>query len=301
MEKRPEPSPVEKTVGWLIGQLAVITQHLQDAAAKRTAEKAEGVGDEGSAAAPAQDPASEGSLAQLLAQATQIAQRLPGVAAAELAAVEDGLLRRLKDRLDKLETGPAPAGGEREPEAGEAPRRYAAEKPAPAVDLDSPADLLTNLLERSLEEAPEESRRGIYAWILRQLTPDEARILSALSDGTPYPLLHVGYGSMLGPITHRVLENASSVGRASGVLLQDMVPQYVAHLRDLHLVDTDEEDPRLAAKYDILQSDSAVQTAIVRIEKQRHTPRLIKRTLHITPFGRSLWEACRGIPTETSK
>src|SRR5437764_261061 len=86
--------------------------------------------------------------------------------------------------------------------------------PATPMVLEGQVDPLrtamAELLRQSAEMDREQSREYIFTAILRQLLPDEARILSALSDGASYALVHVAGRAALGGPQRIVLRNASS-------------------------------------------------------------------------------------------
>ncbi len=208
-----------------------------------------------------------------------VLEHVPGVALARdlLGAIERDLLHALKKRLEQLD----------------GTVRAAPARPRPAAPpARSPGAVLSELLARSTEQTFEESQRSYFLRLLQDIVPDEARILSALSDGTRYPLLDVGHGTRLGGTTERVLRNASSVGKAAGVTWPDAVPRYLSHLRELGLVDTEPEDPALGEKYEIVETESAVRDAIARIRARGRAPRIVRRTLRISELGRALWAAC---------
>ena len=195
-------------------------------------------------------------------------------------AVEREVLRSLKQRLDRVDA------------ANGAARPRPAPRPEPAAPTPTPAALLSDLLMRSTDQTFEESQESYFLRILQEIVPDEARILAALSDGTPYPLIDVGHGTRLGGIADRVLRNASTVGKAAGVTWPYAVPRYLSHLRELGLVEAEEESPALEEKYEILQTESSVRDAVARVREMGRSPRILRRTLRISELGRALWAAC---------
>ena len=218
-----------------------------------------------------------------------IFERLPGLALARslVGTVERELLHILKERLARLDV---PNGAARA-------RSDHADRPV-ASPARTPAAILSDLLARSTEQTFEESQRIYFLRILREIVPDEARIMAALADGTRYPLVDVSHGTRLGRVMERVQRNVSSVGKAAGVTWPDAVPRYVSHLRELGLVETEPEDPALSEKYEIVETDTAVRGAIGRIREAGGTPRIVRRTLRISELGHALWAACeeRGGP-----
>ena len=55
----------------------------------------------------------------------------------------------------------------------------------------NPRDMMAGLLERSVMQDAASSKLDWFTSVLSQLVPDEARIIAALADGPPVPLLHV--------------------------------------------------------------------------------------------------------------
>jgi len=198
-----------------------------------------------------------------------------------LEAVERRALHELKQRLESL----AAVDADRRPPA----------PPAEATATENPSDLLGALLERSLDQTPDDARRDAFVTLLRQLVPDEARIFAALSDGGGHPVIHVTAASTLGSATRRVRSNLSPIGQAAGVQLREMTPHYLSHLLELGLVELTPEDPEQRLKYEILESGSAVREAVAEIEaaSKMTRARIVRRTVRLTRLGHDLWAACQ--------
>lgn len=138
---------------------------------------------------------------------TELARTLPGAAAvqAELGGLERAVLGELRRRLDDIDpladgraaADPVATPGRAVPPTQTAPLRVA----------------MAELLMRSVEQTTQRAREYLHLALLRQLLPDEARILAALADGSVYPLVHVDCRTGV-TATRRLLSNASSVGRA---------------------------------------------------------------------------------------
>ncbi len=143
-----------------------------------------------------------------------------------------------------------------------------------------------------MHDTPSESRRRLHEVLVGELVPDEARILSTLSDGSSYPLVHITRPGV-GSYQKLVVENASSVGRAAGVALPDRVHLYVSHLRRLGLVEARPEDHSLKDEYDILLTEPNLRATIDAMGKGPRGARIIRRTVRMSDLGRELWEAAR--------
>ena len=228
------------------------------------------------------DDAPGSELGGLFQRMSQIAHALPGAqfAQRQIERVETRVLSELKERMDRIDPAP-PRRTEFDPATG-----------APVAPLSLPEQMAA-LLERAAEQTREQALEALFRQIIAELVPDEARILGALSDGTAYPMLHVGIGPRVGAVTRRIVENVSNIGKPAGVKLLEQVPAYIAHLRALDLVESAGEDKDFEIKYQILESDLAIKQAIERTPTGAiSSVRYLRRTLRLSEFGRQFWQAC---------
>ena len=201
-----------------------------------------------------------GKVAERLA-ANARASGLGGKAAEQLRKAEQGLLRTLRQRMDDAGRD---AGSDRPEQAtyvssdgSEVSRTFV------IPVLQSPKRILEDLLQRSIDQTRDQAEEDLYALMLSDLVPDEARILSLLSSGEPQALMHIGVGSPFGTPGRRVAENFCSVGRPAQVKLQDCVPLY----------------------------DFRAAMAQAR-DQTRLSVRVVRRTVVISKLGRRLWATC---------
>jgi hypothetical protein len=197
-------------------------------------------------------------------------------------------------------------GGSSEPRpATERPRRRpanaepAAPARAPGPSRATGADpalesKMTALLARALEQSTAAGKDELFHRILDQIVPDEARIISSLSDGSASPLVSVHALSRAGILGEALLENASLVGRTANVALPALTPTYVGHLLALGLLETGPEDPELKDEYQILLADNAVLKAIKAGSRGPLPARVEKRTVRLSALGQALWAASMG-------
>lgn len=218
------------------------------------------------------------------------ARAIPGVTLieAQASAAERFAVREIRRRLDQLD----PRRLTSEPSAAMLVAPPDGSNPRPDVSASTVEEKMRALLTRSMHDTPSESRRTLHEVLVGELVPDEARILSALSDGSSYPLVHIA-GPGVGSYQKLVLENASSVGRAAGVALPDRVHLYVSHLRRLGLVEAGPEDHSLKDEYDILLTEPNLKAIIAAMGKGPRGARIIRRTVRMSDLGRELWEAAR--------
>lgn len=206
----------------------------------------------------------------------QVARRLPGgeVAERQVQKVEEAIVAEVRKHLEPL---PDP-----EPRLIEAAR------------VREPMRLaMAELLERSVTDSRDAARDHYFEAVLRQLLPDEARIISALSDGTVFPLMHLAARAARGGAPRFVLENASTVGRVAGVVQPGLVPLYVGRLLRFGLAEVGEEDQTLGVAYEMLLTDDRVRAAEDKAKAQsRFGAKAIRLTLRISELGAQFWAVC---------
>jgi hypothetical protein len=165
------------------------------------------------------------------------------------------------------------------------------EGPKPSATLDQK---MRSLLDRALDQSTGGGQSELFHRIIDQLVPDEARIISALSDGTASPLVSIRNRTPTGAAGKLVLANASLVGRTANLALPHMTATYVSHLLTLGLVERGPEDPAMKQDYEILMAETYVLKAIKAASRGPLPARVDKRTVRITALGRGLWEAATG-------
>ncbi|MDV6014437.1 DUF4393 domain-containing protein [Haloechinothrix sp. LS1_15] len=228
-----------------------------------------------------------------------LARRLPGAETAEreLHRLERAALTELGKRIDDVTDPylaalrrPSFAGGDGWNGSGGGQRGdgLPVSSAEAAGELQPLRAAMAELLERSISYGPEQAREYCYAIVLRQLAPDEARMLSALSDGSPFPVVHIAERSGVGGTGRYLLRNASSLGKAAGVTLPDEVPHYISRLCALDLAELTEESVSLQTQYEILLAEEQVRVA----QEAAKRPKVMRNTLRISTFGTRFWQAC---------
>lgn len=145
------------------------------------------------------------------------------------------------------------------------------------------------LLRRSADVTLEEESHPAYTRILEDLAPDEARILRLLHDQGPQPSVDIRSGLLpLQSTSELVAAGLNMIGPEAGCRHLDDVPAYLNNLFRLGLIWFSRErlpDPR---GYQVLEAQPEVAEAL---ESDGHT-RTIRRSIHLTPFGRDFCELC---------
>jgi len=138
------------------------------------------------------------------------------------------------------------------------------------------------LLRRSRDLGGQDRGHPAYARIIEELAPDEARILLLLFRHGPQPTLDVRTGGFLGTVSSTlVAAGLNMIGPRAGCRYVERVPSYLHNLERLGLVWFSRETLQDPAEYQVLEAQPDVLEAIHRV---RHA-RLIRRSIHLTPFG----------------
>jgi hypothetical protein len=147
------------------------------------------------------------------------------------------------------------------------------------------------LLRRSADVNLEEDSHPAYTRILEDLAPDEARILRLLYEQGPQPSVDVRSGLLpLQSTSELIAAGLNMIGPEAGCRHLDDVPAYLNNLFRLGLIWFSRErlpDPR---GYQVLEAQPEVAKAL---EAAGHS-RTVRRSIHLTPFGRDFCELCLG-------
>lgn len=216
-----------------------------------------------------------GLVAGLAAQgargATRVAAGGAGLWWRQAQAVERVALRALQERLNVV-----------------SPPR---EEPL-AIPEVTARDAMADLLERAVEQTAREGREAFFVSLIGELVPDEARIISVLSERGPVALVHVDSRLPGGPRS-RLLENATLLAGRAALTVPDMARAYVSKLLTLGVVEVGPEDERLADDYEILLAERSVREAMARAGVGKVPGRAVRCTLKLSTLGEDLWAACR--------
>ncbi len=145
------------------------------------------------------------------------------------------------------------------------------------------------LLRRSRDVWSEEDSHPAYARILDDLAPDEARILLLLLRGGPQPSVDVRTGGRVGLISSAlVAPGMSMIGARAGCRYLEEVPAYLNNLFRLGLIWSSREPLEDPVEYQVVEAQPAVLAAMHSVR----FPRVVRRSIHLTPFGIGLCQAC---------
>jgi hypothetical protein len=188
-----------------------------------------------------------------------------------------------------------------EAEAGNAePHEAAAEPPAPGrsdhgATTRSLRERGAALLRRSADVDYEEAAHPAYERILGELAPDEGRILRFLYLNGPQPSVDVRGHKGLNVHSQLVAPGINMVGAEAGCRYLERVPAYMNNLYRLGLLWFSREALEDRLRYQVLEAQPEVTTAMHAGGRGK----TIRRSIHLTPFGEDFCRVC--LPLNTAE
>lgn len=177
-------------------------------------------------------------------------------------------------------------------EAAERMKAAANEVARPREEPRSLAETGEMLLTRSrdvFDEEDEDAAHPAYERILSEMAPDEGRILRLLLVEGPQPAVDVRTGGPLGLINSELIAGGfTMIGSHAGLKNRDGVPAYLNNLFRLGLVWFSRETLHDHRAYQVLEAQPEVLQAMHSVR----FPRVVRRSIHLTPFGEDLCRVC---------
>jgi hypothetical protein len=156
---------------------------------------------------------------------------------------------------------------------------------APIDDLRAAGD---ELLRRLSDPAQPEPAHPAFAGILRELLPDEARILRFMALAGPQPAIDVRTRTPLGVGSELLAAGINLVAEMAGCAHPERNQEYLANLDRLgmiHFSDEQVADPR---RYSFIEAQPAVAAATGRTRKAT----TVHRSVRISRFGMQFCQVC---------
>jgi hypothetical protein len=146
-----------------------------------------------------------------------------------------------------------------------------------------------DLLRRSRDVWSEDEAHPAYGRILEELAPDEARILLLLLRGGPQPSVDVRTGGPVGMVSSALVAGGlTMIGPRAGVRYLDEVPAYLNNLFRLGLIWFSREQLEDPLEYQVVEAQPDVLEAM----HSTRFPRIVRRSIHLTPFGVDFCRTC---------
>jgi len=160
------------------------------------------------------------------------------------------------------------------------------------------SEMYANLLATAMDTRTARGAHPSFVEIIKQLTPDEAKLLQILATPRPLPLLTVRWDFKVQSETERggkdVLVNFSLLGAEAGCELPELTPAYIDNLCRLGVADIPTFFEYAAPGiYDPLENHPQVVEIKKSIEENEKMQATIKRSgLRVTELGKQFCQAC---------
>jgi hypothetical protein len=151
------------------------------------------------------------------------------------------------------------------------------------------------LLRQSADVRYEQGAHPAYGRILGDLAPDEGRILRLLALEGPQPAVDVRTWRPLDLGSELVAPGLSMIAAHAGCRYMERVPAYLDNLNRLGLIWFSREPLRDPLRYQVLEAQPDVLDALRKAGRGR----IVRRSIHLTPFGRDFCDTC--LPLETAE
>jgi hypothetical protein len=151
-----------------------------------------------------------------------------------------------------------------------------------------------DLLRRSRDVWNDEEAHPAYERILSELAPDEGRVLMLLFGKGPQPSVDVRTGGPVGMLSSRLIApGLTMIGSRGGLRYPDQVPAYLNNLFRLGLVWFSRETLRDVHQYQVVEAQPDVLEAMHSVRYAK----IVRRSIHLTPFGEDFCKACLVLDT----
>ena len=160
------------------------------------------------------------------------------------------------------------------------------------------SDLYANLLAASMDSSTAHGAHPAFVEIIKQLTPDEAKLVALFVGDRTLPLINLRWEFNPNPEGNNggktILTSFSHLGREAGCEFEHMTPTYIDNLCRLGLA----EIPAMSeyttkGVYDALENDPSIKAWIEEIGKNATLHHVIEhKYLRVTELGKQFANTC---------
>jgi len=159
------------------------------------------------------------------------------------------------------------------------------------------SDLYANLLAASMDKNSATKAHPAFTEIIKQLTPDEARLISLFPIDPFMPIIDIRKRDKAAEIDSgytNVFANYSSLGEMAGCVHLELIPAYLDNLTRLGLAEiTPGKHYTRPGVYDELENSQKAQAYKEAIEKDpAQECEFARKFLHVTVLGRQFANVC---------
>ncbi len=155
-------------------------------------------------------------------------------------------------------------------------------------------ELYANLLATSLDAETTKNAHPSFVDIIKNMSPDEARIIRLFSTFSQFPSIDLIAKHVSGQSYAVVVRNFSNIAREAACEHRDLVPSYLDNLCRLGLLEMPPGKAMIVElAYEALESAKELATAKERIDASRDSTVAFERKIvAITTLGKQFCQAC---------
>lgn len=160
------------------------------------------------------------------------------------------------------------------------------------------SDLYANLLATAMNRETASGAHPAFVEIIKQLTPDEAKLLVLFTSGVPLPIINIRW-EYKNPSSEKsggmdVMNYFSHLGLIASCEYSELTPTYIDNLCRLGLAEIPEFYQFTGVGvYDSIENDESVKKLTSQIESNPELKAVIDRKgIRVTPMGQQFVKSC---------
>ncbi|WP_457265813.1 DUF4393 domain-containing protein [Pseudomonas sp. P5_C3] len=159
---------------------------------------------------------------------------------------------------------------------------------------ESLSDMYANLLAAAMDKNTADGAHPAFVEIVKQLTPDEAKLIGYFLKPVPLPLLTVRADKDPGRGGYDVAVNVSLFGSLASLALPKLVPAYLDNLCRLGLIDIQPEYSYVdTTYYDALEKSEEIKAYQQQVASMpEHKCNLVRGAVIVTNLGKQFGSVC---------
>ncbi|WP_460163465.1 DUF4393 domain-containing protein [Pseudomonas sp. S2_F03] len=156
-------------------------------------------------------------------------------------------------------------------------------------------DMYANLLATAMDKNTSDGAHPAFVEIIKQLTPDEARLIAYFMEPKPFPLITVRSESKANGGGFDAMKSVSLFGREANLEISNLIPSYLDNLRRLGLIQIPESysytGPGVYDELEGSESVVAMKQYIEQVQEER-VCRFDRKAVVVTSLGRQFGSVC---------
>ncbi len=159
---------------------------------------------------------------------------------------------------------------------------------------ESLSDMYANLLAAAMDKRTAAGAHPAFVEMIKQLTPDEAKLMSLFLEKRPFQLVSIRAEIANGQGGMTIARNISLLGEQAEVEVISLVPSYLDNLARLGLISIMSDSAYTdQGMYDDLEKSTAVQHFVAKAnETPDRRSRIVRGRVHLTNLGQQFGSVC---------